>query len=83
MANPGKQVMVIGIDESDHSMYALEWTLDHFFTPFAPNYLYDLIIVHAKPSPSSVIGLAGPGIYIQPRILVLPSFFFLVSWSSL
>jgi hypothetical protein len=28
-----KQVMVVGIDDSQHSTYALEWTFDHFFTP--------------------------------------------------
>lgn len=56
-----KQVMVIGADESEQSAYALEWTLDHFFAPFGPNSPFKLVIVHAKPMPSSVVGLAGPG----------------------
>ncbi|KAL5983754.1 hypothetical protein ACLOJK_017845 [Asimina triloba] len=54
-----KQVMVLGIDDSSTSIYALEWTLEHLFTP--SNSSFKLVIVHAKPSPTSVIGLAGPG----------------------
>ncbi|KAA8549164.1 hypothetical protein F0562_000848 [Nyssa sinensis] len=61
MATTEKSVMVVGIDESEHSVYALEWTLDHFFTPFASNSPFSLVIVHAKPSPSTAAGLAGPG----------------------
>ncbi|KAL6978396.1 hypothetical protein U1Q18_020064 [Sarracenia purpurea var. burkii] len=53
--------MVIGVDDSEHGFYALEWVLDHFFTPSAPNFPFNLVIVHAKPSPISVVGLAGPG----------------------
>ncbi|XP_059316182.1 universal stress protein A-like protein [Lycium ferocissimum] len=55
-----KQVMIFALDDSDHSYYALEWTLDHFFpSPSTSN--FKLIIVHAKPNPTSVIALAGPG----------------------
>ncbi|XP_050267150.1 universal stress protein PHOS34-like [Quercus robur] len=56
-----KQVMVVAIDDSEHSTYALEWTLDHFFTPYASNHPFKLVLVHAKPTASSVVGLAGPG----------------------
>ncbi|KAK2982302.1 hypothetical protein RJ640_014821 [Escallonia rubra] len=55
-----KQVMVVGIDDSEHSFYALEWTLDHFFTPESKT-LFKLVVVHARCSPMSVLGLAGPG----------------------
>ncbi|KAF9604922.1 hypothetical protein IFM89_011289 [Coptis chinensis] len=55
------QVMVIGIDDGEHSFYALEWTLDRFFVPFASNPPFRLILLHSKPSPSSVVGLVGPG----------------------
>ncbi|KAJ4727675.1 Universal stress protein A [Melia azedarach] len=61
MATAEKQTMVVGIDDSEHSMYALEWTLDHFFTNTAANPPFKLVIVHAKPSPASAVGLAGPG----------------------
>ncbi|GMY16914.1 universal stress protein PHOS34 [Fagus crenata] len=61
MASTDKQVMVIGMDESELSTYALEWTLDHFFTPYASNHPFNLVVVHAKPTPASVIGLAGLG----------------------
>ncbi|XVF32762.1 hypothetical protein REPUB_Repub17cG0111000 [Reevesia pubescens] len=61
MATSEKQAMVVGIDDSEHSMYALEWTLDHFFAPFPSNPPFKLFIVHAKSSASSAIGLVGPG----------------------
>ncbi|XP_010519347.1 PREDICTED: universal stress protein PHOS34-like [Tarenaya hassleriana] len=56
-----KQLMIVGVDESEPSIYALEWTLDHFFAPYSPNSPFKLLIVHAKPSAISAIGLAGPG----------------------
>ncbi|CAN1336057.1 hypothetical protein LINPERPRIM_LOCUS36999 [Linum perenne] len=52
--------MVVGIDDSEHSMYALQWTLDHFFTPLTGDgSLFKLVVVHSKPTPSSVVSLAG------------------------
>ncbi|XP_054811391.1 universal stress protein PHOS32-like [Prosopis cineraria] len=60
MATLEKQVMVVGIDDYEHSTYALQWTLDHFFAS-GPNPLFKLLLVHAKPSATSVVGLAGPG----------------------
>ena len=56
----GKMTMVAGIDESDHSFYALEWALQHFFPPGQPQQ-YRLVVVTAKPSAASAVGLAGPG----------------------
>nr|WEY07704.1 universal stress protein PHOS34-like protein [Agave sisalana] len=58
----GVTVMVVGIDDSEHSYYALQWTLLHFFSGRASAASpFKLIVVHAKPSPSSVVSLAGPG----------------------
>ncbi|CAA7388825.1 unnamed protein product [Spirodela intermedia] len=58
----GNKVVVVGMDESEHSYYALQWTLDRFFAdPDQRPPLFSLVIVHAKPSPASVVGLAGPG----------------------
>lgn len=54
-----KQVMVFGMDDSEHSYYALDWTLTHLFTPQSSP--FKLVVVHAKPSPATAIGLAGPG----------------------
>ncbi|XP_061364120.1 universal stress protein PHOS34-like isoform X1 [Gastrolobium bilobum] len=56
-----KRVMVLAIDEHEHSNYALEWTLDHFFTPFGSNAPFNLVIVNAKPSPPVAVSMAGPG----------------------
>ncbi|KAI3937170.1 hypothetical protein MKW92_019586 [Papaver armeniacum] len=54
-----EKFIVVGIDDSDQS--TLEWTLDHFFAPPGSNSIFKLVVVHAKPSPSSVVGLSGPG----------------------
>ncbi|KAJ1265665.1 hypothetical protein BS78_08G093400 [Paspalum vaginatum] len=59
---PGKMTMVAGIDESEHSFYALEWALQHFFPPSGQQpQQYRLVVVTAKPSAASAVGLAGPG----------------------
>ncbi|KAL6502815.1 hypothetical protein OROHE_023983 [Orobanche hederae] len=56
-----KSVMVVGLDDSDCSFYALEWTLQHFFLSTPPETpLFKLVVVHAKPSPVSAVGLVGP-----------------------
>nr|XP_043610756.1 universal stress protein PHOS34 [Erigeron canadensis] len=59
-AEQKQPVMIVGVDDSDHSFYALEWTLDHFFT--ASNLQFKLVVVHSKPSPTAAIGFAGPGV---------------------
>ncbi|XP_061364121.1 universal stress protein PHOS34-like isoform X2 [Gastrolobium bilobum] len=63
-----KRVMVLAIDEHEHSNYALEWTLDHFFTPFGSNAPFNLVIVNAKPSPPVAVSMAGPGSEIFPAV---------------
>ncbi|XP_057752403.1 universal stress protein PHOS34-like isoform X3 [Arachis stenosperma] len=56
-----KRVMVLAMDQTENSQYALEWSLDHFFTPFGSDAPFDLVIVYAKPFPSVPIGtVAGP-----------------------
>ncbi|KAK3004022.1 hypothetical protein RJ639_019420 [Escallonia herrerae] len=47
-----KQVMVVGIDDSEHSFYALEWTLDHFFTPESKT-LFKLVVMASNASKRS------------------------------
>lgn len=56
-----KQVMVVGVDDSDFSAYALEWTLDHFFPNSSSDPPYELVLVHAKKTPTAAIGIGGPG----------------------
>ncbi|TVU49864.1 hypothetical protein EJB05_01203, partial [Eragrostis curvula] len=55
-----KPVMLVGIDDSEHSYHALQWTLQHFFGPGLPQQ-YHLVVLTAKPPASSVIGIAGVG----------------------
>jgi hypothetical protein len=71
MATSEKQVMVVGFDDHEHSAYALEWTLKHFFAPFTSNPPFKLVIVHAKPSPPSV---AIPGTYLDPNLQNMHSY---------
>ncbi|RYR01680.1 hypothetical protein Ahy_B06g080546 [Arachis hypogaea] len=58
-----KQVLVVGVDDSEYSTYALEWTLDHLITP-SPTPIFKLVIVFAKPSVTSAVGIIGPGMYV-------------------
>ena len=60
METTERLVLVIGIDDSSHSFYALEWTLDHFFSP-PKTKPFKLVIDYARPPLSFVIGFAGSG----------------------
>lgn len=58
-----KQVIVVGIDEGEHSEYALEWTLDHFFADSRSRPpVFSLVVVYARPFPTSVVGMGSPGV---------------------
>ncbi|XP_006664626.1 universal stress protein PHOS34-like [Oryza brachyantha] len=60
----GRMPMVLGVDESEHSYHALQWTLRHFFSAPAgqqQQQQYRLVVVNAKPTAASAVGLAGPG----------------------
>ncbi|CAL5084655.1 unnamed protein product [Urochloa decumbens] len=52
-------VVMVGVDDSDHSYYALEWAVRNLAAGMAGG--ADLVIVHAKPKPSSVVSFGGPG----------------------
>ncbi|KAG7014366.1 hypothetical protein SDJN02_24543, partial [Cucurbita argyrosperma subsp. argyrosperma] len=56
-----KPVMVIGIDDSEHAVAALEWTLDKFFSRTVRLQPFKLVVVHVKPSPDVFVGVSGPG----------------------
>ncbi|KAJ0980655.1 hypothetical protein J5N97_008910 [Dioscorea zingiberensis] len=56
-AEKSAMVVVMGIDDSEHSYYALQWVLGHFFS--VPG-TFKLVVVHAQPSPSYSVGLSGP-----------------------
>lgn len=61
MGDQTKPIMMVAIDDSNHSYYALEWALDYFFAPFAPNHTFQLVLIHARPNPPSLLGLSGAG----------------------
>ncbi|MQM13654.1 hypothetical protein Taro_046581 [Colocasia esculenta] len=66
-----KPVMVVALDESENNHHALEWTLQHFFADVERcSLLFSLLVVHAKPPTSSVIGAASPGVaevWVEPE----------------
>ncbi|KAG8048920.1 hypothetical protein GUJ93_ZPchr0009g637 [Zizania palustris] len=57
----GRMTMVVALDESEHSYYALQWTLRHFFSAGGQQQQYRLAVINAKPTAASAVGLAGPG----------------------
>ncbi|KAH9329028.1 hypothetical protein KI387_001136 [Taxus chinensis] len=58
--------IVVGIDDSEQSSYALQWTLDHLLHPFihADHPPFKLVLLHARPPATSVLRMAGPGNFI-------------------
>lgn len=57
----GNIVMVLAFDDSEHSFYALEWTLNHFYSSATGGGIgFQLVIVHAKKFMSAV-NVSGPG----------------------
>ncbi|CAL5093204.1 unnamed protein product [Urochloa decumbens] len=65
-----KMTMVVGVDDSEPSLYALRWTLQHFFPPvhLPPPQQYRLVVVTAMPS--AAVGIAGPGALMDVRAFV-------------
>ncbi|KFK31273.1 hypothetical protein AALP_AA6G090900 [Arabis alpina] len=61
MASGCDRVVVVGVDDSAHSYHALETALDLFFVPFKSNPQFKLVVIHARPTATSVLGFAGPG----------------------
>ncbi|KAK1592312.1 hypothetical protein Q3G72_022933 [Acer saccharum] len=51
MGDAEKPVLMVAVDDSVHSYYALEWTLDHFFAAYGPDHPFKLKLVHARPTP--------------------------------
>ncbi|XP_054806178.1 universal stress protein PHOS34-like [Prosopis cineraria] len=58
MEKTRKPLMMVAIDESEHSFYALEWALTNFF-PSQISHYFQLMLVHAKPSTSSLVEIKG------------------------
>ncbi|MTV28611.1 universal stress protein, partial [Nitriliruptoraceae bacterium ZYF776] len=60
--------IIVGVDDSEQSFYALEWILDHFLVPSAPNPAFELFIVHSKPTPTSTMSFAAPSLDILSHV---------------
>ncbi|CAN6334348.1 unnamed protein product [Urochloa humidicola] len=63
-----KMTMVVGVDDSEPSLYALRWLLHHFFPPGQLQQQYHLVVVTAVPS--ATVGIAGPGALMDVRAFV-------------
>jgi hypothetical protein len=57
-----KTVVVVGVDDSDHSYSALEWAVRHVAAAAGA----ELVVVHGKPSASSVVTFGSPGAGRKP-----------------
>ncbi|XP_031738555.1 uncharacterized protein LOC101211959 isoform X2 [Cucumis sativus] len=57
-----EQVMVIGVDESEHSFYALDWTLQHFFRPNATPYKLTIVNATLPSIPHGAAFLGSPNL---------------------
>lgn len=59
----GKPVMVVAVDDSEHSFHALQWTLLRFFSSAAAGSTlpFKLVVVHSRPAPTSIISLSATG----------------------
>ncbi|CAA3006197.1 universal stress A [Olea europaea subsp. europaea] len=66
-----KTKVLVAMDESDGSFYALKWALDHFFWyPIQPDQEPGMIIlVHVQPIFQPFIYPAGPVVYATPSML--------------
>ncbi|KAJ1699380.1 hypothetical protein LUZ63_007892 [Rhynchospora breviuscula] len=57
----GNMVLMLALSNSETSYNALEWTLEHFFTPMGGGNRNQLVLIHAKRLASSVAKVSGPG----------------------
>ncbi|KAF7006824.1 hypothetical protein CFC21_021828 [Triticum aestivum] len=57
-----KTVVLVAVDDSDHSYRALEWAVRYVAEMAGAGAPTELVIVHAKPSPSPVVTMGGPGV---------------------
>ena len=55
-----KTVVLVAVDDSDHSYRALEWAVRHVANAGVPT---ELVVVHAKQAASSVVTVGGAGMY--------------------
>ncbi|TVU00230.1 hypothetical protein EJB05_54338, partial [Eragrostis curvula] len=61
--------MVVGVDDSEPSFYALQWAVQQFFLPPAGQpQQYCLAVVTAKPPAACNVGLASPATPSSPPI---------------
>ncbi|CAL4949648.1 unnamed protein product [Urochloa decumbens] len=66
-ATPGmKMTMVVGVDDSEPSFYALRWLLQQFFPPVQPQQQHNRLVV-VTATPSTAVGIAGPGALMDVR----------------
>lgn len=56
-----KTVVLVAVDDSDHSYRALEWAVIYVAETAGTGAPVELVIVHAKPAVSSFFTLGGPG----------------------
>lgn len=71
-----RRKILIAVDESDESMFALSWAVDNLILP-CPHHSSSssgkcsdvIVLLHVQNHPQVLVGPAGPGFYITPEIL--------------
>lgn len=63
--------ILVALDGTDRSHFALSWALDTLITPPSPPYTpSDLVVLlHVQPHPEADFGTVGPGFYTTAQIL--------------
>lgn len=69
-SNPVGRTILIAIDESNHSFYALQWALNTLIACNPPCEHDLVILVHAKLPPTSRVALGGPGYLLSTELVV-------------
>lgn len=74
-AQPRHRKVLVAVDESDESMYALSWALDNLIIQGGPHAgaqhssSNTVVLLHVQTQPQVFVGPAGPGFYITPEII--------------
>lgn len=70
-----EQKIMVAVDESQESMYALSWCIINFFSDTTSSTTNKLVLLYVKPSPSVYSPLDAPGLILYKSISASFSFF--------
>ncbi|KAJ8528917.1 hypothetical protein K7X08_030657 [Anisodus acutangulus] len=62
-----RKMIMVGMDESEESFYALKWALDHLLNN--PSSSTIIILINVQPTFSPMVYPAGPVVYAAPTVV--------------